>query len=159
MLSKILSHETCAQCRLCCTFVESDKWEIPLFVGKQEMATAESFAPVKRIPGTESCVFNMKFNGDEIIYCPAASDHGCVLGAERPFDCRIWPFRVNDLNGMRVVTLSPVCPAVKKLPLEELCRFVEADDFAVKLFRHAAEFPESVKPYEDGYPILAVEKR
>lgn len=123
------------------------------------MATAESFAPVKRIPGTESCVFDMKFNGDEIIYCPAASDHGCVLGAERPFDCRIWPFRVNDLNGMRVVTLSPVCPAVKKLPLEELCRFVEADDFAVKLFRHAAEFPESIKPYEDGYPILAVEKR
>ena len=42
----------------------------------------------------------MKFNGDEIIYCPAASDHGCVLGDKRPFDCKIWPFRVNKLNDM-----------------------------------------------------------
>ena len=100
----------------------------------------------------------MKFNGDEIIYCPVASDHGCVLGDKRPFDCKIWPFRVNKLNDMYVITLSPVCPAVKKLPLETLCEFVKADDFADMLFNHAAEFPESVKPYEDGYPILAVEK-
>ena len=158
MLGKILSHETCAQCRLCCTFVESDKWEIPLFTGSSESAAAEAFAPVRKLPGTESCVFDMKFNGDEIIYCPAAGEHGCVLGDRRPFDCRIWPFRVNDLNGMRVITLSPVCPAVKKLPLEALCGFVNSDGFAQTLFRHAAEFPESVKPYEDGYPILAVKK-
>ena len=46
----------------------------------------------------------------------------------------------------------------KKLPLETLCEFVKADGFADMLFSHAAEFPESVKPYEDGYPILAVEK-
>lgn len=69
----------------------------------------------------------------------------------------IWPFRVNSLNGMHVITLSPVCPAVIKLPLEELCRFVNSDGFAERLFRHAAEFPETVKPYEQGYPILAVE--
>ena len=100
----------------------------------------------------------MKFNGDEIIYCPAASDHGCVLGDKRPFDCKIWPFRVNKLNDMYVITLSPVCPVVKKLPLETLCEFVKADGFADMLFSHADEFPESVKPYEDGYPILAVEK-
>lgn len=158
MLSKILSHETCAECRLCCTFVESDKWEIPLFTGKAEKAAAEEFAPVKAVPGTESCVFDMTFNGDEIIYCPAASGHGCVLGDKRPFDCKIWPFRVNDLSGMRVITLSPVCPAVKKLPLETLSGFVNSGGFADMLFRHAAEFPESVKPYEDEYPILAVEK-
>ena len=158
MIRKILSHDTCAQCRLCCTFVESDKWEIPLFTGKSETETAVGFAPVRKIPGTQSCVFDMKFNGDEIIYCPAASDHGCVLGDKRPFDCKIWPFRVNKLNDMYVITLSPVCPAVKKLPLETLCEFVKADGFADMLFSHAAEFPESVKPYEDGYPILAVEK-
>ena len=123
MIRKILSHDTCAQCRLCCTFVESDKWEIPLFTGKSETETAEGFAPVRKIPGTQSCVFDMKFNGDEIIYCPAASDHGCVLGDKRPFDCKIWPFRVNKLNDMYVITLSPVCPAVKKLPLETLFEF------------------------------------
>ncbi len=159
MLSRILSHETCAKCRLCCTFVESDKWEIPLFAGKEERSTAENFAPVEKRPGTESCVFRMSFSGNEIIYCPAASDHGCVLGENRPFDCRIWPFRVNDLNGTRVITLSPVCPAVIQLPLKELCDFVQADGFAEKLFAHAREYPETVKPYEDGYPILAAEKK
>lgn len=158
MLEKILSHETCAECRLCCTFVESDKWEIPLFAGNDEMSVAEAFAPVKKLPGTNACVFDMKFNGDEIIYCPAAGGNGCRLGDKRPFDCRIWPFRVNDLNGMRVITLSPVCRAVIRLPLDTLCGFVQADGFAEKLFRHAREYPETVKPYEDGYPILAVEK-
>ena len=69
----------------------------------------------------------------------------------------IWPFRVNSINGMRVITISPVCPAVIKLPLEELCRFVNSDGFAERLFRHATEFPETVKPYEQGYPILAVD--
>ena len=156
MLGKILSHDSCAQCRLCCTFVESDKWEIPVFAGKDETETARSIAKVRNIPGTESCVFDMKFNGDEIVCCPAASDHGCILGDDRPFDCKIWPFRVNDLNGTHVLTLSPVCSAVKKLPLETLCEFAGENGFAETLFRHAAEFPETVKPYEYGYPILAV---
>lgn len=155
MLSKLLSHETCAECRICCGFTDSDKWEIPIFAGEEESAAAERTAPVRQIPGTKSCVFDMEFHGNEIIMCPAASDCGCTLGEQRPFDCMIWPFRVNSLNGMRVITLSPVCPAVIKLPLEELCRFVNSDGFAERLFRHAAEFPETVKPYEQGYPILA----
>lgn len=36
MLSKLLSHETCAECRICCGFVDSDKWEIPIFAGEEE---------------------------------------------------------------------------------------------------------------------------
>ena len=157
MLSSLLSHDTCARYRICCGFVESDKWEIPLFAGKEECSTASELAGVRRLPGTKSCVFDMKFNGSEIVMCPAASEHGCILGDKRPFDCRIWPFRVNDLNGTHVITLSPVCPAMIKLPLDKLMDFVNSDGFAQTLFRHAAEFPETVKPYEKGYPILAVE--
>lgn len=158
MLSSLLSHETCAQCRICCGFVESDKWEIPLFAGEEECRVASELDGVRSLPGTKSCVFDMKFNGSEVVMCPAASERGCVLGDKRPFDCRIWPFRVNDLNGTRVITLSPVCPAMIKLPLNKLIGFVNSDGFAQTLFRHAAEFPETVKPYETGYPILAVEK-
>lgn len=90
MLSKLLSHETCAECRICCGFVDSDKWEIPIFAGEEESAVAEGTAPVRQIPGTKSCVFDMKFHGSEVIMCPAASDHGCTLGDKRPFDCMIW---------------------------------------------------------------------
>lgn len=157
MLGKLLSHETCAQCRICCGFVDSDKWEIPIFAGGDESRTAADTAPTRSIPGAGSCVFDMKFHGNDIIMCPAAGEHGCTLGDKRPFDCKIWPFRVNSLNGIHVITLSPVCPAVIKLPLEEICRFVNSEGFSEKLFRHAEEFPETVKPYETGYPILAVD--
>ncbi len=34
MLSKILKSESCAKCRVCCGFVEEDKWEIPLIFGE-----------------------------------------------------------------------------------------------------------------------------
>lgn len=159
MLKALLSNEECAKCRICCGFVESDKWEIPLFAGDTECSTAEKFAPVRKLPETNSCVFDMKFNGNEIIMCPAASDKGCVLGDKRPFDCHIWPFRVNELNGTHVITLSPVCPAVIKRPLSEIMDFVNTDGFADKLFKHAADYPETVKPYENGYPILAVETK
>ena len=159
MLSKILKPEQCAKCRICCGFVDNDKWEIPLLAGEEERRSAENLAPVEATPGTKSCVFRMEFHGKEVVYCPALGENGCRLGEERPFDCRIWPFRVNDLNGTLVITLSPVCPEVIKLPLAELTEFVNSDGFAEKLFRHAELYPETVKPYIPGYPILAAKTR
>lgn len=156
MLRKLLKPEQCAKCRICCGFVEDDKWEIPLLAGEKERAAAEKLAPTEPVPGTHSCVFRMDFQGSKLVYCPALGENGCTLGEERPFDCKIWPFRVNDLNGTWVVTLSPVCPEVVKLPLSEISRFVNSNGFAEKLFRHAELFPETVKPYIPGYPILAV---
>ena len=31
MLHNVLTHETCAKCRICCSFVKEDAWESPLF--------------------------------------------------------------------------------------------------------------------------------
>lgn len=160
MLRKILTPEQCAQCRICCGFVDGDRWEIPLFAGEKERRIAEGFgAPIEAVPDTESCIFSMKFSGDEVVMCPAAGGKGCVLGADRPFDCMIWPFRVMNLNGIRVITVSPVCPEVIKLPLETLMDFINSDGFAEKLFSHARNYPETVKPYVSGYPILAADSK
>ncbi len=157
MLKKLLSPAQCAECRLCCGFVDSDKWEIPLLAGEMERSCAERFGATREIPGTDSAVYRMEFHGDDIIMCPAAGEHGCMLGENRPFDCRIWPFRVMELNGSRVVTLSPVCPASLKMTVGEVSEFVNSG-FADMLFEHARKFPETVKPYIDGYPIFAYEK-
>lgn len=157
MLKKLLSPARCAECRLCCGFVDSDKWEIPLLAGVQERASAEKFGATTEIPGTNSAVYCMEFHGNEVIMCPAASERGCMLGAERPFDCRIWPFRVMELNGSRVITLSPVCPASLEMKVGEVSEFVNSG-FAEILFEHARNYPETVKPYLDGYPIFACEK-
>lgn len=157
MLRKLLSPEECAKCRICCGFTEEDKWEIPLFAGDGERNTAAAHSPVTEIPDTQSCVFKMDFHGNDLVMCPAAGENGCRLGAQRPFDCRIWPFRVMRFDGRNVITLSPVCPAVMSHPLSELMGFLSEDGFADKLFSHAERFPETVKPYEAGYPILAVQ--
>ncbi len=157
MLKKILNSESCAKCRVCCGFVEDDKWEIPLIFGEFREKIEKQLG-VKLRPRGNEFVFDMEFDGDKLIFCPAASEHGCTLGALKPFDCMIWPFRVNSLGDMRVITVSPVCESVSSLPLKTLSEFVRADDFAETLFRTAREHPDIVKPYIDGYPIIAVEK-
>lgn len=156
MLKKILSSESCAKCRICCGFVEDDKWEIPLIFGEMREKIEEKLG-VKLNPRGDEFVFDMEFDGEKVVYCPAASEHGCTLGELKPFDCLIWPFRVNSLGEMRVITVSPVCETVSSLPLKTLSEFVRADDFAKTLFNTAHEHPDIVKPYINGYPILAVE--
>lgn len=155
MLKKLLTPEQCAQCRICCGFTESDRWEIPLLAGEDERASAERLgAGIEPVKGSDCAVLAMQFHGEDLVFCPALGEHGCRLGSERPFDCRIWPFRVMELNGTKVITLSPVCPEVIKLPLGTIVDFVNSDGFADILFRHAEEFPETVKPYIAGYPII-----
>ncbi len=157
MLSKILKSESCAKCRVCCGFVEEDKWEIPLIFGEFREKIEEKLG-IALAPRGGEYVFDMKFDGDKLIYCPAASEHGCTLGELKPFDCLIWPFRVNSLGDIRVITVSPVCGSVSDLPLKTLSEFVSADGFADKLFKTARDHADIVKPYIGGYPIVAVEK-
>ena len=157
MLSRILSKNTCAKCRVCCGFTEEDKWEIPLIFGEFREKT-EELLNVKLLPRGHEYVFDMKFNGNEVSYCPAGSEHGCVLGELKPFDCLVWPFRVNSLGEFHVITVSPVCSAVSSQPLSTLAKFIGENNFAELLFKTANEHPDIVKPYIDGYTILAVEK-
>ena len=157
MLKKILNSKSCAKCRVCCGFDEGDKWEIPLIFGEVRRKIEEKLG-VKLSPRGNEFVFDMEFDGDKVVYCPAASENGCTLGELKPFDCMIWPFRVNSLGDMRVITVSPVCDSVSSLPLKTLSEFVGADGFAETLFKTARERPDIVKPYIDGYPIIAVEK-
>lgn len=157
-LKKILSSECCGNCRVCCGFTHDDIWEIPL-IYSQDRSRVEGKLGVALTPRGEEFVFDMDFKDGDISYCPALSEKGCVLGELKPFDCAVWPFRVNVLgDGMRVVTVSPICETVFSLPLKTLSDFVNEDGFADDLFAEARKHPDMVKPYIDGYPILAIEK-
>lgn len=156
MLKPILSPRSCRDCRICCGFTQDDIWEIPL-IYKENRASVEKMLNVNLVPRSEEFVFDMAFNGGEISYCPALSENGCMLGELKPFDCAVWPFRINKLGDMRVITVSPVCETVFSLPLKTLSDFVRRDGFAEKLFTEAHKHPDMVKPYIEGYPILAVE--
>lgn len=156
MLSKILKKGSCAACRVCCGFDESDKWEIPL-IFREFRDEIEKKLGVTLEPRGDEYVFGMEFDGERVVYCPAAGENGCTLGKLKPFDCLIWPFRVNSLGEHRVITVSPVCREVSSLPLAALTEFVHKNGFAETLFHTAHEHPDIVKPYIADYPILAVE--
>lgn len=155
-LRKILSAGSCGKCRICCGFTRDDIWEIPLIYAENRDKVEERLEG-SLIPRGGEFVFDMDFNGGEISYCPALSDNGCSLGELKPFDCAVWPFRVNSLGDMRVITVSPVCETVSALPLNVLSEFVRTDGFSEMMFAEARKRPDIVKPYIDGYPILAVE--
>ena len=157
MLKEILAPSSCAECKICCGFDENDKWEIPLIFSEMREKIEKKLG-VTLIKRDHEYVFDMEFDGDKLIYCPAKGENGCTLGELKPFDCMIWPFRVNLLGDLRVITVSPVCETVSALPLRTLSEFVQKDGFAELLFRTAREHPNIVKPYIDGYPIIAVER-
>lgn len=158
MLKKILSGETCAECRLCCVFDRYDVWETPVFTEKlRDRLTAER-------PGTEfvrkdgGYIFKVKeLNEDQLFSCPALTDKGCMLGDDKPFDCRIWPYRIMNIGGRRAIVIASICEELYNRPLSQLVEFLK-DGPAEEIFAYADAHPEIVKPYYEGYPVLMFEK-
>ena len=92
----------------------------------------------------------------DLYYCSLLDrSKGCIMGDEKPFDCKIWPFRVMSLNGVNVITLSPVCPVVKTRPLEDIMKVCW--QISDEIFSQAKAHPEIVKPYIEVYPIIVTQ--
>ncbi|MGN0601757.1 MAG: hypothetical protein ACI4I7_03505 [Oscillospiraceae bacterium] len=160
MLVKILSKEECAKCKICCCFDSSDIWEAPVITDDKYDEILKNHIPSQKFRQEQNCrVLDMEKEPDEDLYYCSLLDKskGCIMGDNKPFDCRIWPFRIMSLNGTQVITLSPVCPVVKTRPLDKLCEV--ADELAPMIFDEAERNPQIVKPYINGYPILAVKNR
>ncbi|MDE6724894.1 MAG: hypothetical protein K2J79_04740, partial [Ruminiclostridium sp.] len=86
--------------------------------------------------------------------CPLLTEKGCALGENKPFDCRIWPFRVMKKGNLLLLTLSPVCNSVSSLSVAKVSEFVP--EIAPKILEEVKRNPEMVKEYIEGYPIFAV---
>lgn len=162
MLKNILSPKTCAGCRICCIFDKYDVWETPVISEelKRKISAARSDLKFVSKGDTGAYIFNMEDTWDdkeEIFRCPALDpDSGCTLGENKPFDCRIWPYRIMELGGRRVISIASICPDMYNMPLKTLCDELE-NGLADRIFEEAAKNPAMIKPYEQGYPILVVE--
>lgn len=115
MLRRILSEADCAECRLCCGFYESEIWEVPLI--DDELA--------EKYPEYDFKAVNYDENG--LHKCPALGESGCKLGSDKPFDCRLWPFRAMKLGEHLVIAISPLCKKLNAKPLAELSEFADAE--------------------------------
>lgn len=163
MLKKILSASDCAKCRICCIFDKYDVWETPVISDELRRRITAVRDDLKFVTkGSEGAyIFNMESTWDdneEIFRCPALDpESGCTLGDNKPFDCRIWPYRIMELGGKRVITIASICPEMYSKPLDKLVSQLE-DGLADMIFEEASKNPAIVKPYEHGYPVLMVEK-
>lgn len=159
MLSGLLSREECAKCRICCCFDSGDIWEAPI-ISEDNMTRITDLLPQTQFEqaGESSRVIKMNREPDEDLYYCDVLDRkkGCMLGDEKPFDCRIWPLRVMSFEGKRVIALSPVCPVVKTRPLDKIAE--TAKRLAPVIFENANKNPDLVKPYETGYVILVIQE-
>ncbi|MGN0674758.1 MAG: hypothetical protein ACI4KG_03340 [Oscillospiraceae bacterium] len=157
MLKNILSGSDCAACKICCIFDKYDIWETPVLDDSLKALVSERFLEIKFVGKDGGWLFRMEEAADGLYYCPVLdSKTGCRLGDDKPFDCRIWPYRIMELGGRQVISIASICPTMYKKPLEELCAELDKNGLADKIFAHAEKHPEIVKPYEDGYPILRV---
>lgn len=157
MIKKILNQSSCAACRMCCVFDRYDIWETPLFdeatMNKVKVAVPDAeFAP----KGSGYVLNVAKITGDELFSCPALSENGCILRDEKPFDCRIWPFRVMKLDGRRVIAVSSLCDEVHGQSHSFLLKFLK-EGLAAEIFAYADKFPEALHEYYDNYSVLLYE--
>lgn len=162
MLKNILSGKSCAECRICCVFDKYDLWETPLVTDSLHQKINKDFPDVKFITKGSNHLFRMEpedVEGEELYYCPVLDRKtGCKLGDEKPFDCRIWPYRIMELGGKTVISIASICPEMYKKPLADLVNELEANGLADRIFAEAEKNPDMIKPYQDGYPILKVKK-
>lgn len=160
MLKKILDNKACAKCQLCCIFERYEVWETPVFTEEIKNKLLKLRPDTKFISKDGGYIFRVeKLDDGQLFSCPALDKQkGCILGDEKPFDCRIWPYRIMNIEGRRAITISNICGELFNRPLSELVSFLK-DGLADKIFAYADSHPEIIKEYDEMYPVLLMEKK
>lgn len=153
MLAPILDKKTCAACRYCCEFDAADLWEMPLVDAAARAAALAALPGVAFAPDGADWRFAVRAPaGKDCVDCPARTPHGCALGPDAPFECRLWPLRALLREGRPVLALSPGCPALAALPLATVAAHARA--IAPQVAAYAAAHPRLLHPWRDDYVWL-----
>ncbi len=161
MLDKILSKEECAACRFCCSFRRSSLWETPviepyLMPRLRALCPEAKFKPVEypAPQGTMTVDLSGLYRTDdpeEEALC-WFNRTGCILGDDKPFDCKIWPLYVMRREGRLAITLAPSCRVIagRRSEVQELV----GNGLGREIFDYVALHPEFVHDYHEGFPVL-----
>lgn len=152
MIGAVLKKETCKSCRNCCWYTDIDVWDAPGFT-KGELERARVFAanPVFEDRG----LFFFQMEKHEGIYrCPLLCETGCLLGAEKPFKCAIWPFYVVHTEDHMALAISNECPSVYRLSNVELVDRLGA--VIAQIGRIVRDEPALIEPFRSHFRIVAV---
>ena len=162
MLSSILDKSTCAACKFCCSFRRTSLWETPVFPAA-DLEKLRALNPQARFrqAGKDSYTFDLTASykttdAAEEAPCPFLDpSRGCTLPPElKPFECKIWPLRAvrtpetagtsENLETSISVALTPTCPAINKVPPEQVLKLVTSG-LGQQILDYAASHPDIIK--------------
>ncbi|GHV46299.1 hypothetical protein FACS189499_01150 [Clostridia bacterium] len=151
-VADLFSGEVCAECRYCCFFSEDDIWELPVISddalrvldGKPGFSgdVSYSYSDGKRF-------FSPVYNDEHLFRCPALGGNGCVLGDERPLDCRLYPFRIVLRGGERFLAIAKDCRS--GIDDAELAEFILKKNLSREMLRLADSGEINVVDYDEKY--------
>jgi len=155
MLSPILAKSTCAACKFCCSFRRQSLWETPIFDEATMLRLKKLFPSAKFRPAGQSgksYTFDISDayrtqNPEEEALCPFLDPkRGCALPQDlKPFDCKIWPLRAVQKSEQELaVALTPTCPAINKVPLEQV-QNLAASGLGQQIIDYAKTHPDIIK--------------
>ena len=167
MLTSVLSKNTGASCKFCCSFRRQSLWETPLFPPEvaeklskpNEYGVVGEFAQASRdVQDARRLVLEDKYrtaDPEEEVPCTFLDPQkGCILkGEDKPFDCSIWPLRIMDKGGKLVIALTPTCPAIGAVPSQALIDLVK-NGLGEQIFEYAKAHPYIIKEYREGFPVV-----
>lgn len=152
MLKKLIDGQTCASCRICCEYDDSDVWDAPGFTQEEwdRAKIADRFGWSKR---GDLYYLDMEKDMDGLYHCPCLSENGCILGDKKPFRCALWPLYVVRDGGGLYFAVSDVCPQVYPMDDE---RILSGISHVAPMIREAAKRdPSLVEELHENYRILA----
>ena len=158
MLSSILSKNTCAACKFCCSFRRQSLWETPLFPPEiaEKLSQPNEYGVVGKFRDGQIILGGYRTaDPEEEVPCTFLNPQkGCILkGEDKPFDCSIWPLRIMDKGGKLVIALTPTCPAIGATPDKALVDLVQGG-LGERIFDYAKTHPYIIKEYREGFPIV-----
>lgn len=157
MVKQILPPEKCVKCKGCCYFDKSDIYEVPDILPELAKYIEENYKNIKLVKYGSIYRFEFPENLKEgdIFTCPMLAETGCVLRDDKPFDCRIYPFRImNDKNGKCHVAVSDYCSGVKGISLSDMREFLLSSGLYTKIMEYKKLNPASVLEYTKEYKIV-----
>lgn len=162
MLKSILSPEDCAKCRFCCSYRRASLWETAKFDLELLASLKEKYPYAAfKVDGEAATIdISMRYRTDdpnEEALCWFNNGKVCILGADKPFECSVWPLRVMRKDSQLVIALSSGCHVVSSKPINEILSLIDGG-LGRKMFEYAEKFPAYIREYRENYPILKVLK-
>ena len=158
MLKAVLSPADCARCGFCCSFRRQSLNLTPNFA-KETVAEISRLYPearFKTLPNgavTIDIAGNYRTNDSEEEASCYFNRKGCILPRHlKPFDCKLWPFRMMKSGNGLVLALVPTCPWIEKNDLAKLR--ATALTVAKEAMEYARTHPEIVIGYRADYQVI-----